>query len=81
LRAKKISGFAVRTARALDEIVWAVNPRNDTLRSLVEYLTELVRELFENTGVRCRFQIEENLPPCRCPRTRGTASIWRSKRR
>jgi len=66
-RAEKISGFAVRTARALDEIVWAVNPRNDTLRSLVEYLTELARELFENTPVRCRFQIAADLPPLPLP--------------
>ena len=60
-RAEKISRFAVRTARALDEIVWAVNPRNDTLRSLVEYLTELARELFENTEIRCRFPISPRI--------------------
>lgn len=66
-RAEKLSGFAVRTARALDEIVWAVNPRNDTLRSLMEYLTELARELFENTPVRCRFQIANDLPSLPLP--------------
>jgi signal transduction histidine kinase/streptogramin lyase len=66
-RADKISSFAVRTARALDEIVWAVNPRNDSLRSLVEYLTQLARELFENTDVHCRFQIAENLPDVPLP--------------
>ena len=66
-RVDKISHFAVRTARALDEIVWAVNPRNDSLRSLVEYLTQLARELFENTDVHCRFQIAENLPEVPLP--------------
>jgi signal transduction histidine kinase/ligand-binding sensor domain-containing protein len=66
-RVEKISSFAVRTARALDEIVWAVNPRNDSLRSLAEYLTELARELFENGEVRCRFQIAENLPEVPLP--------------
>ena len=54
--------MAVNTIRSLDEIVWAVNPRHDTLRSLVEYLTQFVRELIENTGVDCRFQIAEDLP-------------------
>jgi len=66
-RVGKISGFAVRTARALDEIVWAVNPRNDSLRSLVEYLTQVARELFENTGVKCRFQIAHDLPAVPLP--------------
>ena len=66
-RVGKISSFAVRTARALDEIVWAVNPRNDSLRSLVEYLTQVARELFENTGVNCRFQIAHDLPTVALP--------------
>jgi len=61
-RVEKISNFAVRTARSLDEIVWAVNPRNDSLRSLLEYLTQFAREAFEDTGVNCRFQIPEDLP-------------------
>ncbi len=66
-RVEQISNFAVRTARALDEIVWAVNPRNDSLRSLVEYLTQLARELFENTEAHCRFQIADNLPEVPLP--------------
>lgn len=59
---EKISQFAVRTVRSLDEIVWAVNPRNDSLRSLAEYVTQLAGELFEDRNIRCRFHIEENLP-------------------
>jgi signal transduction histidine kinase len=61
-RVEKISNFAVRTARSLDEIVWAVNPRNDSLRSLLEYLTQFAREVFEDTSVNCRFQIPDDLP-------------------
>jgi len=66
-RVQHISTVAVQTVRSLDEIVWAVNPRNDTLRSLTEYLTQFVRELTENTGVDCRFQIAENLPDMQLP--------------
>jgi signal transduction histidine kinase/ligand-binding sensor domain-containing protein len=66
-RVGKISNFAVRTARSLDEIVWAVNPRNDSLRSLLEYLTQFARELFEDTDVHCRFQIPEDLPRSSLP--------------
>jgi len=61
-RLEKISRFAVRTVRSLDEIVWAVNPRNDSLRSLVEYITQFASEHFEDRNIRCRFHIEENLP-------------------
>ena len=61
-RVQSISTAAVNTVRSLDEIVWAVNPRNDTLRSLAEYLTQFIRELIENTEVDCRFQIAESLP-------------------
>jgi ligand-binding sensor domain-containing protein/signal transduction histidine kinase len=61
-RVGKISGFAIRTARSLDEIVWAVNLRNDSLRSLLEYLTQLANELFEDSGTHCRFEIPDELP-------------------
>ncbi len=61
-RVERISNFAVRTARSLDEIVWAVNPRNDSLRSLLEYIMQFARELFEDTNVNCRFHITEDLP-------------------
>jgi signal transduction histidine kinase len=61
-RVEKISDFSIRSARALDQIVWAVNPRNDSLRSLLLYLTQYARELFEDSGLRCRFQIPNDLP-------------------
>ncbi len=61
-RLEKVSKYAIRTACSLDEIVWAVNPRNDTLRSLVEYLTQITRELFEDSSIRCRFHIPDQLP-------------------
>ena len=34
---RQLSQTARETARALDEMVWAVNPRNDTLEGLVNY--------------------------------------------
>ncbi len=35
--AQKISATARQAVKSLDEIVWAVNPRNDTLAELIEY--------------------------------------------
>jgi signal transduction histidine kinase/ligand-binding sensor domain-containing protein len=66
-RVEKISNFAVQTARSLDQIVWAVNPRNDSLRSLLIYLTQFARELFDDTAVHCRFLIPDDIPPITLP--------------
>ncbi len=48
--------------RALDEIVWAVNPRHDTLNSLVNYLTNYVEETIEPAGVRLSLEMPVSLP-------------------
>ena len=60
-RVRKVSAVSVNTVRSLDGIVWAVNPRNDSLNSLLLYLMQYARELFEDSGILCRFQIPENL--------------------
>jgi signal transduction histidine kinase/ligand-binding sensor domain-containing protein len=44
---------------ALDEIVWAVNPRNDSLNALGGYLARYAQGFFEPTSIRCRLEIEE----------------------
>jgi signal transduction histidine kinase/ligand-binding sensor domain-containing protein len=44
---------------ALDEIVWAVNPRNDSMNSLGGYLARYAQEFFEPTSIRCRLEIQE----------------------
>jgi signal transduction histidine kinase len=55
-----------RTARdllqSLDRMVWAVNPRNDSLEVLSAYLNRYAAEYFQNTRVRCRLSFPENLP-------------------
>ena len=50
-------------ARTLDEIVWMVNPKNDTLNKLVIYLAAYAEEFFEATDIRCRLGVPPNLPP------------------
>ena len=67
IRARKLSDFAVHTTQAFEEIVWAVNPRNDSLRSLLEYLTHFTREHFEDSGITCRFLIPDELPDILLP--------------
>ena len=47
---------------ALDEIVWAVNPKNDELTSLMTYFSQFTQHLAGLTSLRCRFEIPEQLP-------------------
>jgi signal transduction histidine kinase len=47
---------------ALDEIVWAVNPRHDTLNSFVNYLTNYAEEALEPAGVRLHLDVPLSLP-------------------
>lgn len=59
---QRIVAAARDTVRGLDEIVWAVNPKNDTLDSLMEYIAQYVHEFFQNTPVRCRLDLPDEVP-------------------
>ena len=48
--------------QSLDRMVWAVNPRNDSLEELSSYLNRYAAEYFENTPIRCRPSFPKNLP-------------------
>jgi signal transduction histidine kinase len=49
-------------ARRLDETVWAVNPKNDSLRHLATYVCHFAREFLEPTGIRCRLDVASDMP-------------------
>jgi len=61
-RARQISQTARDTTRALDEIVWTVNPANDTLDGLVNYLCKYAQEFLALAGLRYRLQVPAQLP-------------------
>jgi len=48
--------------RAMDEIVWTINPRNDTLENLANYVFHYAQEYFQDTGIRCRLDLPPELP-------------------
>ena len=48
--------------RAMDEIVWAVNPKHDTLDSLVAYLGRFAQTFLNTAGIRCRLDVPMNPP-------------------
>jgi signal transduction histidine kinase len=60
----KIVTTARHTVQALDEIVWAVNPENDSLEGLVQYIGHYADELFEDSPIRCRLELPAELPAC-----------------
>jgi ligand-binding sensor domain-containing protein/signal transduction histidine kinase len=63
--AEKIQSIA-QTSRDLlktmDEIVWVVNPRNDTLENLVNYLGHYAAEYFQNTTIECELRLPQDVP-------------------
>jgi signal transduction histidine kinase len=61
---QELSGTARRTVTALDEVVWAVNPRNDTLASLASYFGAHAQRLLELASVSCGLEVAEDLPDC-----------------
>jgi signal transduction histidine kinase/ligand-binding sensor domain-containing protein len=58
----QIYGTARELTRAMDEIVWAVNPRHDTLDSLVTYLGRFAQNYLSSAGIRCRLDVPLHLP-------------------
>jgi signal transduction histidine kinase/ligand-binding sensor domain-containing protein len=48
--------------RAMDEIVWAVNPQHDTLDSLASYLSRFAQDFLGAAGVSCRLDVAAQLP-------------------
>ncbi|HWW03445.1 MAG TPA: two-component regulator propeller domain-containing protein [Candidatus Acidoferrum sp.] len=58
----QIYGTARELTRAMDEIVWAVNPKHDTLDSLVTYLGRYAQHFLSVAAIRCRLDVPVNLP-------------------
>jgi len=52
---EKMRQIARTTTLALDEIVWAVDPRQDTLESFTSYLCGYAQEVLTDAGLKSRF--------------------------
>jgi signal transduction histidine kinase/ligand-binding sensor domain-containing protein len=48
--------------RTMDEVVWAVDPRHDTLESLVGYIGSTAQELLQSARIRFRLEAPDQLP-------------------
>ncbi len=53
----KLAGEARNTVGALDQIVWTVNPRHDTLGSMADYLCDHATGFLADAGLTCHFEM------------------------
>jgi hypothetical protein len=49
--------------RLIDEIVWAVNPKNDTLEKLVTYICNFAEQFFRDSPTRAASTSRTSIPP------------------
>lgn len=61
-RFQRIGAQARAAVQALDEIIWATNPKNDNLPRFAEYVSRFADEFFESGPVRCWQDIPANPP-------------------
>ena len=66
-RIEKMASTARLAVKSLDEIVWAVNPRNDTLAHLIDYTGQFAADYLRAAGVRCLLDVPEHTPPREVP--------------
>lgn len=48
---------------SLDEIIWATNPKNDGLESLVSFMAKYAEDFLHLAGIACRLNLPATLPP------------------
>lgn len=58
----RIYSTARELTRAMDEIVWAVNPQHDTLDSVANYLGKFAQDFLGPLQIRCRLDFPVDLP-------------------
>ena len=56
------ASVARQTIQAFDEILWSVNPRNDTLQSLCHYVCRITEDILAPAAVTLRFALDESYP-------------------
>lgn len=59
---ERIANKAKSLIASLDVIVWAVDPAENSLQSLADYLSGYTGEYFAHTNIRCRFKVPVAFP-------------------
>jgi len=58
----EVTSVARQTILAFDEILWSVNPKNDTLKSLSHYICRRTEEILAPAKIMHHFALDEALP-------------------
>jgi ligand-binding sensor domain-containing protein/signal transduction histidine kinase len=59
---QRISDSARQMTRAMDEIVWAVDPQHDTLAGLIDYISAYAEDFLRTAGIRYRMDLPADMP-------------------
>ena len=54
-------------SHSMDEVVWAVNSKRDTLRDFATYVCKYAQSFLESSPMRCRLDVEADLPAAPFP--------------
>lgn len=58
----EIGDVTTEVMHQLNEIVWSVNPENDALDHLAEYIAEYAERATQSVGMRCRLHMDASYP-------------------
>ena len=61
----RITQSARKLTKAMDEIVWAVDPQHDTVAGLMDYISAYAEDYLRVADVRCRMDLPMELPATR----------------
>jgi signal transduction histidine kinase len=66
---EQIHNSAQQMTRALDETIWAVDPGQDSLESLGNYIASMAQDILGAANIRCRLELPLPMPNCPLPVT------------
>jgi signal transduction histidine kinase len=64
---RAVSHQARSAVQSLDETVWLMNPKKDTLAHLIGYTARYAEQFFQATSIACRLEICQSPPLCSVP--------------
>jgi signal transduction histidine kinase/ligand-binding sensor domain-containing protein len=59
---RQIASTAKQGIKSLDETVWAINPRNDTVPDLIDYISHFTKESLRVAGILCHLNLPDDPP-------------------
>ncbi len=59
---EKISSAANELLTKMNAIIWSMSSSNDSLGNMIAYVRSYALEYFEDTNIKCKINIPENLP-------------------